>query len=107
MSTHKLGQRVHDDIGAVLDRSQQHWRCHRIVHNERDAVPVRHLRQCFDIADVAGRIADALAEDGARLSVDQSLNRFRMIGLGKMCCHTLSGQNMREQRMSRAVQLRR
>ena len=71
MPAHKLGERVHHDIGAVLDRAQQHRRGHGVIHHEWDAVPVRHLRQRLDIADVAGRIAYALAVDGARLGVDE------------------------------------
>ena len=67
MPAHELGERVHHDIGAVLDRPQQHRRGHGVIHHKRDAVPVRHPRQRLDIADVAGRIADAFAEDGARL----------------------------------------
>ncbi len=107
MPAHKLGERVHHDIGAILDRAQQQWRGHGVIHHEWDAVPVRHLRQRLDIADVAGRIAYALAVDGVRLGVDEPLNSLRMVGLGKADRHALPGQNMREQRVRRAVELRR
>ena len=107
MPAHELGERVHHDIGAVLDRAQQHRRGHGVIHHEWDAVPVRHLRQRLDIADVAGRIAYALAVDGARLGVDEALDSLRTVGLGKAHRHALPRQNMREQRVRRAVELRR
>ena len=38
MAAHELGQRMHDDVGAVLDRAQQDRRRDRIVDDQRHAV---------------------------------------------------------------------
>jgi hypothetical protein len=81
----EFGQRVDDDIGAVFDRTQQDRCRHRIVDHQRHAVPCRDLRQRRNIADVAGRIADALAEYRTRVVVDQLFEsrlryRFRRSG---------------------------
>ena len=107
MPAHELGERVHHDIGAVLDRTQQHRRGHGIIHHEWDAVPVRDLGERFDIADVAGRIADALAEDGAVVGVDQASMPRGRSDSAKRTVHALPRQNMREQRVRRPVELRR
>ncbi len=90
----------------MIDRAQQDRRRHRIVDDQRNAVPVRDLGQRLDVADVAGRIADAFAEHGARALVDQLLDRRRRVGLGKPHIDALPRQQMGEQRMRRAIELR-
>ena len=74
VAAHELGQRMHHDVGAVLDRPQQDRRRDRVVDDQRHAVPVRDVGERLDVADVAGRIADALAEQRAGLVVDQLLD---------------------------------
>ena len=64
-------QRMHDDIGAVTDGLQQDGRGNRVVHDQRHAVAMGDFGQRFDVGDIAGRIADAFAIDGARILVDQ------------------------------------
>mgnify|MGYP003693655007 CR=1 FL=1 len=74
---HELRQRMHHDVGAVVDRPQQNRRGDGVVDDQRHAVPVRHASQRLDVADVAGGIADAFAEDRPRPIVDQLLDRAR------------------------------
>ena len=62
--------------------------------------------QRLDVADVAGRIADALAEHRAGLVVDQLLDRVGLIGFGEAHADALPRQNVREQRVGGAVELR-
>ena len=81
VAAHEFGQRMHDDVGAVIDRTQQDRRRHRIVDDERHAVTFGDRGQRLDVADIAGRIADAFAEDGARLVVDQLLDRLGAVGI--------------------------
>jgi hypothetical protein len=62
--------------------------------------------QRADVADVAGRIADAFTEHGARLFVDQLLDCRGGIGSGKAHLDPLARQNVGEQRVRGAVELR-
>ena len=62
--------------------------------------------QRLDVADIAGRIADALAKDRAGLVVDQLLDRVGLIGFGEAHVDALARQNVREQRVGGAVELR-
>ena len=77
VAAHKLGQRMNDNVRAKFDRPQQDRRSDRIVDDQRHAVPVCHLGQRLNVADISCRIANAFAEHRARLLVDQLLNRLR------------------------------
>ena len=61
----ELGQRVDDDVGAVLDRLQHQRGGDGVVDDEGDAGLVGHRGHRLEVHDVAGRIADRLAEHGA------------------------------------------
>ena len=69
-------------------------------------MPVRDLRQRLQIADVAGRVPHAFAEQTSRAIVDQLLHRGGLIVLGKANLDPEFRQNVREQRVRRAVELR-
>ena len=71
MPAHEFRQRVHDDVGTVIDRAQQNGSGDRVVHDQWNAMPVGNVRQCFDIADVACRIPHAFAEDCSRVFIYQ------------------------------------
>ncbi len=106
VAAHELGQRVNDDVGAVFDRAQQDRRRHRIVDDQRNAVPRADLCQRLDVADVARRIADALAEDGTGAVVDQLFDCPGLIGLREAHLDPLARQQVGEQRVGGAVELR-
>ena len=63
-------------------------------------------RQRPYVADIARRIADAFAEHGARVLIDQLLDRLGGIGAGETHLDPLARQNMGEQRVRGAVELR-
>jgi hypothetical protein len=48
-----LGERLHHDVGAMLDRPAQVGAGHRVVHDQRDAVAVGDLGQAGDVGHVA------------------------------------------------------
>ena len=106
VAAHELGQRMHDDVGAVFDRAQQDRRRHRVVDDQRNAVPRADLRQRFDVANIARRIADAFAEDGAGVAVDQLFDCLGLVGLGESHLDALARQQVGEQRIGGAVELR-
>ena len=63
---------MHHHVGAVVDGAQEAWRGHGIVHHQRHPGGMGDLGQGLDVGDVAGGVADALAEDCARLRADQA-----------------------------------
>src|SRR5262249_45322501 len=81
MSTHELRQRMHHDIRAIFDWSQQNRRRHRVVHDQRDAVLVRDTGQRLNVANISCRIANTLAKDRARAIVNQPCYVAGMISL--------------------------
>ena len=77
-----------------------------IVDDERNAVAGADRGQRLDVADIARRIADALAEDRARFLVDQLFDRIGLIGFGKAHGNALARQHMARTACGRAVELR-
>ena len=106
MAAEEFGQRMHDDIGAVVDRPQQDRRGNGVVDDERNAVPRGDGGQRFDVADIAGRVADAFAKDAAGAVVDELFDGVGLVGFGKAHGDALARQNVAEQRVGRAVKLR-
>ena len=70
MSTHELRQRMHHDIRATFDWSQQNRRRHRVVHDQWDAMLVCDTGQRLDIANISCRVANTFAKDRACAIVD-------------------------------------
>lgn len=106
MAAQELGQRVHGDIGAIVERLEQNRCCDGVVDDQRHAMRMRDLGQRLDVADVAGRVADGLGEHGAGVLVDQLLDGIWLVALGEAAGDALPRQDVREQRMRGAVKLR-
>ena len=97
---------MNGDIGAVIERLQQDRGRDRIVDDQRHAMTVRDLRQRFDVADIAGGIADGLGEHRLGVFVDQPLDRVGLVAVGKAGGDALARQDVREQGVRGAVELR-
>ena len=106
MATQVFGQRVHHDIGTVVDRAQQDRCCYRVVDHQRDAISVRQLGQGPNIGDVARRVADTLAVDTLRGAVDHRFDVFRLVTLGEARIDLHAGQQVVEQGVGGAIELR-
>ncbi len=106
VAAEKFRQRMHRDIGAVIERLEQDRGSDRIVDDQRHTVTVRDLRQRLDVAHVAGRIADRLGEHGLGVFVDQPLDRIRPVAVGEAGGDALARHDMREQRVCCSVKLR-
>ena len=65
-----FGSGMHHDVRSVFQGAEQEGRGERAVHNERDAVGVRHFRQRFHIHDVAVRVAQAFHVQGLGIVPD-------------------------------------
>jgi hypothetical protein len=106
MAAEELGQRMNGDVSAVVERLEQDRRRHRVVDHQRHAVTMRNLGQCLDIADISGRVPDRFGKHRSGVLVDQFLDRIGLVGFGKAGGDALARQDVAEQRMRGAVQLR-
>ncbi len=57
-----------DNVGAVVERAQQNWCGDRVVDDQGNAGLVGYFCERFEVANVPGRISDALAEEARVLS---------------------------------------
>ncbi len=94
------------NVGAVVERLEQDRGGDRVVDDQRHAVAMRDLCQSFDVADVAGGIADGLGEHGLGVIVDQPFDRIGLVAVGEAAGDALARQDVREQRVRGAVKLR-
>ena len=103
---HELGQRVDDDVGAILLGAHHHRRRHGIVDDQRNMMPVRNLGHRLQIADIAGGISDCFAKQRARVLINQVFHVRRPVRCRKANLDALAWQDMGEQCVGRAVKLR-
>ena len=99
-----LGERMHDDVGAVLDRAQQVGAGHGVVDDERDSGGVCHLGERRDVGDVAQRVADGFAEDRLGTVVYESSEGLGLARIGKAHCEALLREGVRKQVVGAAVE---
>lgn len=95
---------MHDDIGAVLERAAEDRRGHGVVDDQRHAVAVGGCGQRGDIDDVAGRVADGLAEHRLGTFVDQRLEGGDVVVGGEARGDALARQGVGQQVVGAAVQ---
>ena len=70
-------QRMHDDVGAMLDRPHEIGCRQRVVDDQRDAVLVGEIAELLQVDEFAVRIGEALGEDELGLVVDLASRRSR------------------------------
>ena len=68
--THKFCERMHNNVGAIIDRFQEHWGRDSVIDDEGDAVAMSHAGKSLNVTDVACRIAYAFAKDCSRSLID-------------------------------------
>jgi hypothetical protein len=107
VAAHVLRGRVHDDVGAPVERPAQVGRGHRVVDHQRQLCVVRDRRHPLDVEHVDLRIAKRLAVEQARVRLDRAPEVLRLIGIdeGRRDAHL--GQRHRELRVGAAVEQRR
>ncbi len=99
-----LGQRMHHDIGAVLERAQQEWRGHGVVDDQRHARGMRYLGDRGDVRDIPARVANGFDEHSLRAFVDERGKRSRVCRVGKARSDAVLRQGMRQQVEAAAIQ---
>ena len=78
----EFGQRMDDDVGAMLDRPHQIGRGQRVVDDQRQAVLAGDVADLLRCRRNAARIGQALDEDGLGLVVDLALEGRDVVGVG-------------------------
>ena len=101
VAAHVFGQRMHDDVGAVLKGAAQARRRHGVVHNQRHAAPVAGVGHRLQVGDVARRVAERLAEHGLGVFVHV---RGDVIVLGETHADAEARQGVGEQVVGAAVE---
>ncbi len=104
MAAHVLGQGIDHHVGAPLDRLDQGRRRHGIVHDQRHAMLVGHVRQGLDVNDIAGRVADGFTENRGCLLVDQGRHGRGAVVRRKTAFDSLPRQHVFEQGVGAAIQ---
>jgi len=72
---------VHDDIGSVVERSDEIRRRHRVVDDQRDAGLVRDLGDRRDVESVEPWIADRLGENELRVRPESAAKGLWVAGV--------------------------
>ncbi len=99
-----FGQRVHHDVGAVLERTAEVGRGHGVVHDQRHAMGVRHRGERADIGHIAQRIADGFAKHRAGAGVDQLGKGIGVARVGEAHLQPLPRKGVGEQVVGAAIQ---
>ena len=76
MTAKELGGRVHDDVRAVLDGTNQIRRAEGVVDHERNAVAVRDVGNRTDVSHVAVGITQRLDENRLGVVLNGVLKRL-------------------------------
>ena len=79
VAAQELGDRVHDDVGAVLEGADQIGGRDGVVDDQRDAVLVRDIGDRPDVEDVDARVADGLGEEQLGVRAHRALPLGRVV----------------------------
>ena len=79
VSGEELARRVHDDIGAPLERAVQVRGGEGVVDDQRHAGLVRDGGDGGNIQDLVARVRDRLGEEDARFGANESVPGIRII----------------------------
>ena len=85
MAAQKFRQRMHDDVGAVIDRADQIGRGQRVVDDQGHAGLAGDGGDRLDIGDAAGGIGDRLDEDRLGVRRDRAFEACDIIRIRP--CH--------------------
>ena len=81
MTAEKLGERMHDNVGAVIDRLAQIGRRQRVIDDQRNAGVMSDGGDGFDIDDDATGIGEVLDEDRLALGCQRAAEILRLRGI--------------------------
>ena len=107
MTAEELRRRVHDDVGAPLDRPAQVRSCDRRVDDQRDAGTVGDCGEALEIGDDAGRVGDDFGVDQLRVRLHRGGEVGGLVAGDERGRDAEAGERSLEQRAGAAVQLGR
>ena len=73
-----LGERVHGDVGSVVEGVEERRGRHRVVHDQGQLVPTRHLGDAGEVVHVALGVPDRLGVEQPGVLVDGPLEVGRV-----------------------------
>ena len=82
MPAEEFRQRVHDDVGAVVERPAQIGRRQRVVDDQRHARALGNRGHRLDVGDDPARIGDRFDEDRLGLFAHAALEARDVVGVG-------------------------
>jgi hypothetical protein len=101
----ELGRRVHDDVGAVLERPDQPRRGHRVVDDQRDADLVGHVGHAPDVEEVVAGVAHRLAVERLGVGPGGGPPLVEVVGVGDEAdLDPEAGQRVAQQVVGAAVE---
>ena len=99
-----LGERVHHDVGTMIDGAHQIRRGHGVVDNQWNTMRMSDLGQGRDIRHVAKRIANGFAVNRLGLFIDELAKAGWIARIGKPDLNALLGKGVRKQVVRPAIQ---
>jgi hypothetical protein len=90
-------RRIHDDVGAELNRPAEKRRCEGIVNQQRDFCVMRDVCNSRNIQHLEAGIADGLADHEPCVGLDRRAKRFQRARLDESGGDAEARQRMRQQ----------
>ena len=97
VTTDELCRGVNDDVGTVLQRTEQVRGAKGIVHNDRQAVLVGNLGDCVDVGDIGVGVAQRLQIDNGGVVLNCALDLFEIMSIDKGRLNTKLRKRMLKQ----------
>jgi hypothetical protein len=105
VSADKLRQRVHRDVGSVLERIEERRRGDGVIDDQRQPVLVGHGRDALEVIDVALGVADGFGVEQAGVLIDGLFKVGRVAGIHEPSLDAEALQRHRELRVGAAIEL--
>ena len=106
MAAQELGQRMHGDVGAVIERLEQDGRCNGIVDDQRHAMGMGDFASASMSQTLPAGLPMVSANTARVFSSISFSIAVGLVALGEAAGDALPRQDVREQRMRGAVELR-
>ena len=103
MAADKLGRRVNDDVGAVLQRTEQIRGAEGVIDDDRKAMLLGDLGDGVDVGDIGVGVAERLEVDNRGVVLNGTLDLVQVVGVDKGGLDTKLGERVLQQVIGTAV----
>ena len=97
VATDELGRGVDNDVGAVLQRTEQVRSAEGVVDDNRQTVLLGDLRDGIDVGDVGVGVAERLEVDDRGVVLDGTLDLVQVMGIDKRGLDAKLGERVLQQ----------